>query len=77
MLSTFRGVPNLQSLDLLTAIERAEEFGMELVVIEESSDYPDVGPGHILMQAPLPGTIVNVDPYNLQGKPQIQVILSW
>ncbi|MFL5592062.1 MAG: PH domain-containing protein [Ktedonobacteraceae bacterium] len=77
VLSTFRGVPNLQSLDLLTAIERAEEFGMELVVIDESSDYPDVGPGHILMQTPLPGTIVNVDPHNPQGKPQIHVILSW
>ncbi len=70
-----RGVPNLQSLDLLTAIERANKFGMEIVVISESAIHPNMGSGKVVTQIPAPGTVVNIDPANPE-KPQIQVILS-
>jgi Bacterial PH domain/PASTA domain len=66
-----RGVPNLQSLDLWTAVERASQFGMRVVPIGESTSYPNVESGKIVMQIPPPGTPVDTD-----EKPQIQVILS-
>ena len=72
---TIRGVPNLQSLDVLTAIERANELGMEIVVISESAIHPNMGSGKVMTQIPAPGAVVNIDPANPE-KPQIQVILS-
>ncbi|MGH2496360.1 MAG: PH domain-containing protein [Ktedonobacteraceae bacterium] len=70
-----RGVPNLQSLDLWTAVTRASEFGMRVVPIGESSSYPNVESGKIVMQIPPPGTVVDTVG-NTDEKPQIQVILS-
>ncbi|HLX56190.1 MAG TPA: PH domain-containing protein [Ktedonobacteraceae bacterium] len=70
---TSRGVPNLQSLDLWDAVERAGEFGMRVVPIGESADYPNIGSGKIVMQIPPPGTAMDI---NSPEKPQIQVILS-
>lgn len=72
---TIRGVPNLQSLDVLTAIERANELGMEIVVISESAIHPNMGSGKVMTQIPAPGTVMNIDPANPE-KPQIQVTLS-
>ena len=72
---TIRGVPNLQSLDVLTAIERANELGMEIVVISESAIHPNMGAGKVVTQIPAPGAVVNIDPANPE-KPQIQVTLS-
>jgi len=70
-----RGVPNLQSLDLWEAVSRAGEFGMRVVPIGESSSYPNVESGKIVMQIPPPGTVVDTV-VNTDEKPQIQVILS-
>lgn len=71
--SATRAVPDLQFLDLWTAIERASESGMKVVAIGESAGYPDMGSGKIVIQIPPPGTLMNVNP---DEKPQIQVILS-
>ena len=72
---TIRGVPNLQSLDVLTAIERANELGMEIVVISESAIHPNMGSGKVMTQIPAPGAVMNIDPANPE-KPQSQVTLS-
>jgi len=66
-----RGVPNLQSLDLWEAVDRASQFGMRVVPIGESASYPNIESGKIVMQIPPPGTVVDTD-----EKPQIQVIIS-
>jgi PASTA domain-containing protein/PH (Pleckstrin Homology) domain-containing protein len=68
---TSRGVPNLQSLDLWEAVDRASQFGMRVVPIGESASYPNIESGKIVMQIPPPGTVVDTD-----EKPQIQVIIS-
>lgn len=73
---TNRGVPNLQSLDLWTAVERANQAGMKVIPIGESDSYPSVESGRIVSQIPPPGTLVNVNGTNPLEKPQIQVILS-
>jgi hypothetical protein len=70
-----RGIPNLQSLDLWTAVERASALGMRVIPIGESDSYPNVESGKIVMQIPPPGTVL--EPIADSGeKPQIQVILS-
>jgi hypothetical protein len=70
-----RGIPNLQSLDLWTAVERASALGMTVVPIGESDGYPNVESGKIVMQIPPPGTLL--EPVaDSNEKPQIQVILS-
>ncbi len=74
--STMRGVPDLRSLDLLTALERAEAHGMEIEIIDECARQPGEEPGKIVMQSPSAGAVVYVDPENPQEKPHIQVILS-
>lgn len=71
-----RGVPNLQSLDLWAAVERAGEFGMKVIPVGKSSMYPSISPGKIVSQIPPPGTVVHLNPENPDEKPQIQVILS-
>ena len=70
-----RGIPNLQSLDLWTAVERAGQLGMRVVPIGESDSYPNVESGKIVMQIPPPGTVVDAT-MDTNEKPQIQVILS-
>jgi Bacterial PH domain/PASTA domain len=70
-----RGIPNLQSLDLWTAVERANQLGMRVVPIGESDSYPNVESGKIVMQIPPPGTVVDAI-MDTNEKPQIQVILS-
>ncbi len=70
-----RGIPNLQSLDLWTAVERAGQLGMRVVPIGESDSYPNVESGRIVMQIPPPGTVVDTI-IDTNEKPQIQVILS-
>ena len=69
-----RGIPNLQSLDLWEAVERASQLGMSVVPIGESESYPNVESGKIVMQIPPPGTVVDTTIDN--QRPQIQVILS-
>ena len=71
-----RGVPNLQSLDLWEAAERASSIGMRVVPVGESAEYPGVAPGKIVSQVPSPGTLLQHDPNNPAEKPQIQVVLS-
>ncbi len=70
----YRGVPNLQKLDLFTAAERASALGMRVVPVGEVSTYPNIAPGLIVSQNPMPGTLVESKDSN--GKPEIQVYLS-
>jgi PASTA domain/Bacterial PH domain len=71
-----RGVPNLQKMDLFTAAERAREFGMKVVPVGEDSSYPNIEPGLIVSQNPMPGTLVQVGSNDSEIRPQIRVILS-
>jgi Bacterial PH domain/PASTA domain len=69
-----KGVPNLQKLDLFTAAERANALGMKVVFAGEDPSYPNIAPGLIVSQNPIPGTLVEAsDP---AYKPQIRVVLS-
>ncbi len=70
-----RGIPNLQSLDLWEAVERASALGMSVIPIGESDSYPNVESGRIVMQIPPPGTVLEAT-MDTHEKPQIQVILS-
>ena len=70
-----RGIPNLQSLDLWDAVERASQLGMSVVPIGESDSYPHIESGRIVMQIPPPGTVVDAT-MDTHERPQIQVILS-
>jgi Bacterial PH domain len=71
-----RGVPNLQKLDLWTAAELARELGMKVVPVGEDSSYPNIAPGLIVDQNPVPGTLMKVDSEDPENRPQIRVILS-
>ncbi len=69
-----KGVPNLQKLDLFTAAERASALGMKVVPVGEVSSYPNIAPGLIVSQNPMPGTLVeSKDP---DEKLEIHVFLS-
>ncbi len=70
-----RGVPNLQKLDLLTAVERAEEFGMRVVPIGEDASYPQIPAGRIVYQEPAAGAVIHVDS-STGERPEIHVRLS-
>ncbi|HZU68447.1 MAG TPA: PH domain-containing protein [Ktedonobacteraceae bacterium] len=70
-----RGVPNLQKLDLLTAVERAEEFGMKVVPIGEVPSYPQIPAGVIVSQEPPAGAVIHVD-LDTGERPEIRVLLS-
>jgi hypothetical protein len=70
-----RGVPNLQKLDLLTAVERAEEFGMRVVPIGEDASYPHIPAGRIVRQEPPAGAVIHVNP-DTGERPEIRVLLS-
>jgi hypothetical protein len=66
-------------LDLFTAVERAEKLGMKVVPVGEDSSYPNIAPGHIVSQNPMPGTLVQVATDDPEQKPplrEIRVILS-
>ena len=69
-----KGVPNLQKLDLFTAAERASALGMKVVPVGELSSFPNIAPGLIVSQNPMPGTLVESRDSN--GKPEIHVVLS-
>jgi hypothetical protein len=69
-----KGVPNLQKLDLFTAAERASALGMKVVPVGEVSSYPNIAPGLIVSQNPMPGTLVESKDSN--EKPEIHVYLS-
>jgi beta-lactam-binding protein with PASTA domain len=71
-----RGVPNLQTLDLFAAAERAREFGMKVVPVGEDPSYPNIAPGHIVSQNPIPGTMVQFESNDPEQRPQIRVVLS-
>ncbi|MGZ6367520.1 MAG: hypothetical protein ACXWPS_16355, partial [Ktedonobacteraceae bacterium] len=68
-----KGVPNLQKLDLFTAAERVSALGMKVVPVGEVSSYPDVDPGLIVSQNPMPGTLLG-ELKDSEGKPLIPVI---
>lgn len=68
-----RGVPNLQTLNLFEAAERAKEFGMRVVPVGEDPSYTNIAPGRIVSQNPLPGTLVQLEP---DAPLQIRVVLS-
>jgi hypothetical protein len=69
-----KGVPNLQKLDLFTAAERASALGMKVVPVGEVSSYPNIAPGLIVSQNPMPGTLVESKDPN--EKTEIHVIVS-
>jgi len=69
-----KGVPNLQKLDLFTAAERASALGMKVVPVGEVSSYPNIAPGLIVSQNPMPGTLVESKDPN--ERPEIHVFLS-
>ena len=69
-----KGVPNLQKLDLFTAAERANSLGMKVVPVGEVSTYPNIAPGLIVSQNPMPGTMLESTDSN--ERPEIHVYLS-
>ena len=69
-----KGVPNLIKKDLFTAAEVAGELGMKVVPVGENSSYPNIAPGLIVSQNPMPGTLIESKDSN--GKPEIHVVLS-
>jgi hypothetical protein len=71
-----RGVPNLQTLDLWTATEMAAEAGMKVVPVGEDDSYPQIQPGRIVSQDPIPGTLIAMDPDKAEDTPHIRVTLS-
>lgn len=70
-----RGVPNLQKLDLWTATERAEEFGMRVVPVGEDASFPQIEAGRIVSQDPPAGAVIRVDS-SADELPEIRVVLS-
>jgi hypothetical protein len=71
-----RGVPNLQKMDLFKAADLASQLGMKVVPVGEDSTYPNIAPGLIVSQNPIPGTLVHVGSNDSEMRPQIRVILS-
>ncbi len=71
-----KGVPNLQKLDLFTAAERASTLGMKVVPVGEDPSYPNIAPGLIVSQNPMPGTLVQIESNDPENRPQIRVVLS-
>jgi hypothetical protein len=69
-----KGVPNLQKMDLFKAAETANALGMKVVPVGEDSSYPNIAPGLIVSQNPMPGTLIESKDSN--GKPEIHVVLS-
>ena len=63
------GVPNLQELDVLSAMTLASELGLDVVIWGEDFSRSDLPPGRIVHQNPPPGTVM------IQGG-RIEVVLS-
>jgi beta-lactam-binding protein with PASTA domain len=64
-----KGVPYLITKNLFDAADIAGKLGMKVVPVgEDSSYYPDVDPGLIVSQNPLPGTLL-VEMKDSEGKP--------
>ena len=77
--ATHKGVPDLQLLDFYTAAERARAFGMKVVFMGEDSSHPNLKPGVVVEQNPLPGTLLDDNIVDANGNkkiPEIHVILS-
>lgn len=66
-----KGIPNLQKMDLWSAAAMAAEMGMKVLPVGEDDSYPNIEPGRIVAQNPLPGTLMASD-----STPTIQVVLS-
>jgi membrane protein YdbS with pleckstrin-like domain len=65
-----KGAPNLENMNLLDAMEVANELGFQVVVYgEEPSPRPDIPPGRVVRQSPPSGTVI-------QPGGEIQVVLS-
>ncbi|HEX7736803.1 MAG TPA: PH domain-containing protein [Ktedonobacteraceae bacterium] len=71
-----RGVPDFQKMDYWKAASMAAELGMKVVLAGEDDSYPQIEPGHIVSQMPLPGTLMDINPDSPAGRPQIHVVLS-
>jgi uncharacterized membrane protein YdbT with pleckstrin-like domain len=54
--TTSKGAPNLQGMDLFTAMEKAGEVGLEVVVLGEEPTHSQVG--QVMYQSPPHGTLV-------------------
>lgn len=63
-----KGAPNLQKMDLLEAMQCANELGFMVTVADEAPSESEV-PGRVIHQSPPPGTAIT-------GGGEIQVVLS-